>query len=145
MPSEHILSLSVNDEPVRRLVPASRSLLDFLRDDLDLTGSKHGCDPYIKLRLGKSVVDDRKAHLSDTRNPMFHRGGSVATGSLLGFALFIPSTLLCSCAVLAFEYKVVVVLVHRIEVHALGLHRSISARMVLGDGLHSNLRMPTST
>jgi carbon-monoxide dehydrogenase small subunit len=44
MPSEHILSLSVNDEPVRRLVPASRSLLDFLRDDLDLTGSKHGCD-----------------------------------------------------------------------------------------------------
>jgi hypothetical protein len=108
-------------------------------------GSKHGCDPYIKLRLGKSVVDDRKAHLSDTRNPMFHRGGSVATGSILGFALFIPSTPLCSCAVLAFEYKVVAVLVHQVEVHALGLHRSISARMVLGDGLHSNLRMPTST
>ena len=90
-------------------------------------GSKHGCDPYIKLRLGKSVVDDRKAHLSDTRNPMFHRGGSVPTGSLLGFALCIPSTPLRSCAVLVFEYKVVVL----IEVQALGLHRSITARCQL--------------
>lgn len=44
MPAELILSLVVNGEPVRRLVPAHRSLLDFLRDDLDLTGSKHGCD-----------------------------------------------------------------------------------------------------
>lgn len=39
-----ILSLTVNGEAVRRLVPANRSLLDFLREDLDLTGSKHGCD-----------------------------------------------------------------------------------------------------
>lgn len=44
MPAEVILSLTVNGDAVRRLVPASRSLLDFLRDDLDLTGSKHGCD-----------------------------------------------------------------------------------------------------
>jgi aerobic-type carbon monoxide dehydrogenase small subunit (CoxS/CutS family) len=44
MPSDLVLSLSVNGEPVRRLVPASRSLLELLRDDLDLTGSKHGCD-----------------------------------------------------------------------------------------------------
>lgn len=44
MPSEVILSLTVNGEPVRRMVPASRSLLDFLREDLALTGSKHGCD-----------------------------------------------------------------------------------------------------
>ncbi len=44
MPAEHILTLSVNGEPVRRLVPAHRSLLDLLRDDLDLTGTKHGCD-----------------------------------------------------------------------------------------------------
>lgn len=44
MPAEHILSLTVNGEPVRRLVPASRSLLELLREDLDLTGSKHGCD-----------------------------------------------------------------------------------------------------
>ena len=44
MPRELILSCTVNGDAVRRLVPASRSLLDFLREDLDLTGSKHGCD-----------------------------------------------------------------------------------------------------
>ena len=44
MASEIALSLLVNGEPVRRLVPANRTLLDFLREDLDLTGSKHGCD-----------------------------------------------------------------------------------------------------
>jgi carbon-monoxide dehydrogenase small subunit len=41
---ELILSLVVNDEPRRCLVPANRSLLDFLREDLHLTGTKHGCD-----------------------------------------------------------------------------------------------------
>lgn len=44
MSTENILELTVNDEPVRRLVPAHRSLLDFVREDLGLTGSKHGCD-----------------------------------------------------------------------------------------------------
>ena len=44
MSNDRILSCKVNGEPVRRLVPASRSLLAFLRDDLDLTGTKHGCD-----------------------------------------------------------------------------------------------------
>ena len=44
MARELILELRVNGEPVRRLVPANRSLLDFLREDLDLTGTKHGCD-----------------------------------------------------------------------------------------------------
>lgn len=44
MPREILLELSVNGEPVRRLCPANRSLLDLLREDLDLTGSKHGCD-----------------------------------------------------------------------------------------------------
>lgn len=44
MGKEIILSLTVNGEPVRRMVPTSRSLLDFLREDLELTGSKHGCD-----------------------------------------------------------------------------------------------------
>jgi aerobic-type carbon monoxide dehydrogenase small subunit (CoxS/CutS family) len=44
MPRELVLELRVNGDPVRRLVPARRSLLEFLRDDLDLTGSKHGCD-----------------------------------------------------------------------------------------------------
>jgi aerobic-type carbon monoxide dehydrogenase small subunit (CoxS/CutS family) len=39
-----VLRLVVNGEPVERLVPANRSLLDSLREDLGLTGSKHGCD-----------------------------------------------------------------------------------------------------
>jgi aerobic-type carbon monoxide dehydrogenase small subunit (CoxS/CutS family) len=44
MPSELILDLTVNGEPVRRLTAAHRTLLDLLRDELDLTGTKHGCD-----------------------------------------------------------------------------------------------------
>ncbi|MDG1481938.1 MAG: (2Fe-2S)-binding protein [Myxococcota bacterium] len=44
MPPESLLSLMVNGERIRRLIPSNRSLLDFIREDLDLTGSKHGCD-----------------------------------------------------------------------------------------------------
>ena len=45
MPSRGNLSLTVNG--TQRPSPRPRvpdPLLDFLRDDLDLTGSKHGCD-----------------------------------------------------------------------------------------------------
>jgi len=38
------LSLSVNGDVVRTAVPAQRTLLELLRYDLDLTGSKQGCD-----------------------------------------------------------------------------------------------------
>ena len=44
MDDECVVALQVNGEPVRRLVPASRTLLELLRVDLGLTGSKHGCD-----------------------------------------------------------------------------------------------------
>ena len=44
MPSELILELTVNGDTRRVLAPANRSLLDLLREDLGLTGSKHGCD-----------------------------------------------------------------------------------------------------
>ncbi len=44
MPNELVLELTVNGEPARRLIPAQRTLLELLRDDLGLTGSKHGCD-----------------------------------------------------------------------------------------------------
>lgn len=44
MPTDVVLELVVNGEPVRRLVPAARTLLELLRDDLGLTGTKHGCD-----------------------------------------------------------------------------------------------------
>ena len=44
MSRELILELIVNGDPHRLLAPSHRSLLDLLREDLGLTGSKHGCD-----------------------------------------------------------------------------------------------------
>ena len=44
MSNELVLHLVVNGEPARALVPASRTLLELLREDLGLTGTKHGCD-----------------------------------------------------------------------------------------------------
>jgi aerobic carbon-monoxide dehydrogenase small subunit len=38
------VSLTVNGTPVRRAVPGHRVLRDFLRDDLELTGTKVGCE-----------------------------------------------------------------------------------------------------
>jgi carbon-monoxide dehydrogenase small subunit len=39
-----ILRLTVNDREYELLVPVNKTLLDVLRDDLGLTGSKRGCD-----------------------------------------------------------------------------------------------------
>ena len=44
MAKPHIIQVQVNGDTHRVLVPPERSLLDMLRDDLGLTGSKHGCD-----------------------------------------------------------------------------------------------------
>ena len=38
------IAVTVNGETVEREVPASRLLVHFLRDDLDLTGTHVGCD-----------------------------------------------------------------------------------------------------
>ena len=44
MAAENIeITVTVNGEPFREEVPATRTLLDFLRDDLGLTGAKEGC------------------------------------------------------------------------------------------------------
>ena len=40
---ERQIQLTVNGEPVTARVAAHRTLLEFLRDDLDLTGAKEGC------------------------------------------------------------------------------------------------------
>ena len=40
----HAISLTVNGEPVHETVDARKSLVDFLRDDLALTGSHVGCE-----------------------------------------------------------------------------------------------------
>ena len=37
------ISIEVNGVRVRREIPASRTLIDFLRDNLGLTGTKEGC------------------------------------------------------------------------------------------------------
>ncbi len=37
------VSMELNGNDVRREVPVSRTLIDFLRDDLGLTGTKEGC------------------------------------------------------------------------------------------------------
>lgn len=41
---ETIISVNVNGESYKRMVAANRTLLDFLRYDLALTGTKEGCD-----------------------------------------------------------------------------------------------------
>ena len=38
-----IIQLSVNGEPIEAAVEPNRTLLQLLRDDLGLTGTKHGC------------------------------------------------------------------------------------------------------
>ena len=38
------LSLTVNGQTSELLVPAHKTLLEVLREDLDLTGTKHGCE-----------------------------------------------------------------------------------------------------
>ena len=42
--SDHDISVSVNGTKVARRVPARRTLLDFLRGDLGLTGTHAGCE-----------------------------------------------------------------------------------------------------
>jgi len=41
---KHLLNLSVNGEPVEVAVPLHHTLLEVLREDLRLTGTKHGCE-----------------------------------------------------------------------------------------------------
>ena len=42
--STHRIDFQVNGEPHRVEVPARRMLSDLLRDDLNLTGTKRGCE-----------------------------------------------------------------------------------------------------
>ena len=41
---KHLLHLSINGEPVEIAVPLHKTLLEVLREDLRLTGTKHGCE-----------------------------------------------------------------------------------------------------
>ncbi|HEX2217054.1 MAG TPA: (2Fe-2S)-binding protein [Xanthobacteraceae bacterium] len=44
MNTTHEIALTVNGEPVRESVEARKTLVDFLREDLGLTGSHVGCE-----------------------------------------------------------------------------------------------------
>src|SRR5215469_3290584 len=44
MTQKVVLSLNVNGEEHELLVPVHKTLLEVLREDLDLTGTKHGCE-----------------------------------------------------------------------------------------------------
>jgi carbon-monoxide dehydrogenase small subunit len=44
MAGKVVLALTVNGEDHELLVPVRKTLLEVLREDLDLTGTKHGCE-----------------------------------------------------------------------------------------------------
>ena len=41
---EHLINLKINGEPYKVSLKANMTLLDFLRDEIGLTGTKKGCD-----------------------------------------------------------------------------------------------------
>jgi aerobic-type carbon monoxide dehydrogenase small subunit (CoxS/CutS family) len=71
------LTLSVNDETHEVLVPVHKTLLEVLREDLGLTGTKHGCE------LGEcgtcTVLVDGQPVLSCLALPVELEGKAIAT------------------------------------------------------------------
>jgi carbon-monoxide dehydrogenase small subunit len=77
-----VLSLRVNGEEVELLVPVHRTLLEVLREDLGLTGTKHGCE------LGEcgtcTVLVDGQPQLSCLLLPVQLEGREVTTVEGMG-------------------------------------------------------------
>ncbi len=74
---KHLLKLNVNGEPVEVAVPLHHTLLEVLREDLRLTGTKHGCE------LGEcgtcTVLVDGEPVLSCLALPIELEGAEIAT------------------------------------------------------------------
>ncbi len=72
-----LLTLAVNGEPLRAAVPVYKTLLEVLREDLGLTGTKHGCE------LGEcgicTVLIDGAPHLSCLTLPHEVAGSAIVT------------------------------------------------------------------
>ena len=72
-----VLQMDVNGERRELLVPVHKTLLEVLREDMQLTGTKHGCE------LGEcgtcTVLVDGKPHLSCLVLPIQVQGRSITT------------------------------------------------------------------
>jgi aerobic-type carbon monoxide dehydrogenase small subunit (CoxS/CutS family) len=72
-----VLTLDVNGEGKQLLVPVHKTLLEVLREDMQLTGTKHGCE------LGEcgtcTVLIDGKPHLSCLVLPVQVAGRPITT------------------------------------------------------------------
>src|SRR2546421_11788935 len=72
-----VLTLDVNGESRQLLVPSHKTLLEVLREDMQLTGTKHGCE------LGEcgtcTVLVDGKPELSCLLLPIQVRGRAITT------------------------------------------------------------------
>jgi carbon-monoxide dehydrogenase small subunit len=72
-----VLTLDVNGESRQLLVPVHKTLLEVLREDMQLTGTKHGCE------LGEcgtcTVLIDGKPELSCLVLPVQVEGRSITT------------------------------------------------------------------
>ncbi|TMD93306.1 MAG: (2Fe-2S)-binding protein [Chloroflexi bacterium] len=73
----HVLALDVNGEPTELLLPVHKTLLEVLREDMQLTGTKHGCE------LGEcgtcTVLVDGKPQLSCLLLPIQLEGRAITT------------------------------------------------------------------
>jgi aerobic-type carbon monoxide dehydrogenase small subunit (CoxS/CutS family) len=72
-----VVTLDVNGERADLLVPVHKTLLEVLREDMQLTGTKHGCE------LGEcgtcTVLVDGKPHLSCLVLPVQVEGRAIVT------------------------------------------------------------------
>lgn len=72
-----VLTLDVNGESRQLLVPVHKTLLEVLREEMQLTGTKHGCE------LGEcgtcTVLIDGKPHLSCLVLPVQVQGRAIKT------------------------------------------------------------------
>jgi aerobic-type carbon monoxide dehydrogenase small subunit (CoxS/CutS family) len=72
-----VLSLNVNGETTQLLVPVHKTLLEVLREDMQLTGTKHGCE------LGEcgtcTVLVDGRPQLSCLLLPIQIEGCAITT------------------------------------------------------------------
>jgi carbon-monoxide dehydrogenase small subunit len=73
----HVISLDVNGERRELLLPVHKTLLEVLREDMQMTGTKHGCE------LGEcgtcTVLVDGKPELSCLLLPIQVEGRAITT------------------------------------------------------------------